>query len=118
MSGATIRDAAEYTATPDLAANYRNPAFTHDESAVHSPEPVDYRRPAPVYQLNGPALDADLRQWGPSAGIRPSSPTAYGHNGPFSNAGLSTSLNLREFPHNPVSAAETECVQWRLYGGP
>ncbi|XP_056298877.1 mucin-3A [Pseudoliparis swirei] len=96
------------------AVDYRNPAFTHEESAVHSPEPVDYRRPAPVYQLNGPALDAGRRQWSLSAGIRPSSPTAHGHNGPFSNAGLSqsTSLNLREFPHNPIWVNRATRTSW------
>lgn len=91
---------------------YKNPSFTHEESAIHMQMPGVYRRPAPVYQLNGPSMDTGSRQWSPSEATYPPSQTAYGHNRPFSNAELSrpTSLNLRDFSSNLVSATETQSV--------
>ncbi|KAK9524454.1 hypothetical protein VZT92_016849 [Zoarces viviparus] len=84
------------------AGEYKNPSFKHEESAIHMEMPGVHRRPAPVYQLNGPSMDTRGRQWSPSEATYPPSQTAYGHNRPLSNAELSQSisLNLRDCSSN------------------
>ncbi|KAM6894177.1 uncharacterized protein PEZ65_021853 [Lycodopsis pacificus] len=73
------------------AGEYKNPWFTHEESAIHMQMPGVYRRPAPVYQVNGPSMDTGSRQWSPSEATYQPSQTAYG---PFYNASLNLSSNL------------------------
>ncbi|XP_071334215.1 mucin-12-like [Trachinotus anak] len=58
------------------AGEYRNPSFTHEESA---------RQPVPVYQLTQPSVDTDNRQSSPSASTYPPSQTGNRNHTPSSN---------------------------------